>query len=93
MVRDRAMTADTRPFAAVPREIRVAFIALGGLAVVCLAYGSNREIAQLVDVQVANAESEFCTKLGIPAGAQHDDCIHAASRLVQREQEIRSAEF
>ena len=70
-----------------------ALIVLAGFAICAVAYGANREIARDVDNQVAQQESAFCHNVGAQEGAKYQSCIQEVSRLMRREQEIRSVEF
>ena len=68
-------------------------IALAGIAVFSTVYAANRELAQDIDSEIAQAEGTFCVNLGVQAGARYESCIQEVSRLLRREQEIRSVEF
>src|SRR5690349_18051083 len=78
------------PAGAMPKGM---LIALAGIAVFFIVYAGNRELAQNIESEVAQAERTFCLNLGVQAGARYDSCIQEVSRLLRREQDIRSVQF
>lgn len=88
-----AAAARAGSFAGMSPAFKAVLATVGVLAVLAVSYGANRELARDVESQAAQEERDFCVKLTGPAGAQHDSCMQELSRLIRREQEIRSVEF